>query len=137
MRLSIATTGRYEPKCFDSQGQEGSSRPFVEYRLLTGEQVEEVRSQAQGDSWSRIWKSQVTRLGDAVFEIDGVEKDVAVRDVPALPGTFVLYFEVAQHILSESILSAADKKKLLSPTVSMPKGTPPPTDGSTGEKSAV
>ena len=137
MRLSIATTGRYEPKCFDNQGQESSSRPFVEYRLLTGEQVEEVRSQAQGDSWSRIWKSQVTRLGNAVFEIDGVEKDVAVRDVPALPGTFVLYFEVAQHILSESILSAADKKKLLSPTVSTPKGTPPPTDGSMAEKSAV
>jgi len=137
MRLSIATTGRYEPKCFDSEGQEDASRPFVEYRLLTGEQVEAVRSQGQGDSWARIWKNQVTRLGNTAFEIDGVEKEVAAKDVPGIPGTYMLYFEVAQHILSESILSVADKKKLHSTTVSSPKGTPPPTSASTGETSAV
>lgn len=137
MRLSIATTGRYEPKCFDDQGQEDSSRPFVEYKLLTGEQVESVRSQDQGDSWARIWKSQVTRLGNTAFEIDGVEKEVAAKDVPGIPGTFVLYFEVAQHILSESILSAEDKKKLRSPTASSPKGTPPPTDEYTGARTGA
>ncbi|MDT4761819.1 hypothetical protein [Sphaerochaeta sp. PS] len=118
MRLTIATTGRYEPKCFDFEGQEDSSRPFVEYRLMTGEQVEMVRSQSQADSWARIWKSQVTRLGNTVFEVDGMEKEVAAKDVPGIPGTFVLYFEVAEHILRESILATDDKKKLRSPTVS-------------------
>ena len=131
MRLSIATTGRYEPKCFDNQGQEGAARPFVEYKLLTGEQVERVRG--GNDSWARIWTDQVTCLGGAVFEIDGKETEVAVKDVPTVPGTYLLYYEVAQHILSESILSEADKKKSSSSTASDAKGTPPAIKGSTGE----
>jgi hypothetical protein len=136
MRLTIATTGRYEPRCFDTEGQKGAAKPFVEYRLLTGEQVEAVRSQGQSDSWARIWKSQVTCLGNTVFEIDGKETSVEVRDVPTVPGTFVLYFEVAEHILSESILSAAAKKKSSLPTASSPKGIPHATEGSTGEAGA-
>ncbi|MGE4465264.1 hypothetical protein [Sphaerochaeta sp.] len=112
MRLSITTTGRYEPTCFDHTGQEEASRPCVEYKLLTGEQVEAIQSSRDNDAWARIWKSQVTRLSDVVFEIDGVEKQVPIREIPDLPGTYLLIYEVSNHILSESILGRDAKKKL-------------------------
>jgi len=111
MKLSIVTTGRYEPSCFDGSGQEDASRPFVEYKLLTGEQVEAIRSKDDKEAWARIWRKQVTLLGNTTFEIDGVEKTVSVEQVPDIPGTYLLYFEVAQHILKQSILGLDAKKK--------------------------
>lgn len=112
MRLSIATTGSFSPTCFDGGGPEETSRPRVHYKLLTGEQVEMIRASEDKEGWAKIWRSQVTALDCVTFEIDGVEKQVPVRDVPDIPGTYLLYFETAQHILKESILGLEAKKKL-------------------------
>jgi len=111
MRLSIATTGMYEPTCFDGGSPEETSRPRVHYRLLTGEQVEAVQAGGDKDGWADIWRTQVTALEGVTFEVDGVERQVPVKEVPDLPGTYILYFEVAQHILRKSILSPGNKKK--------------------------
>ena len=57
------------PSVSTTKARKGAAKPFVEYKLLTGEQVERVRG--GNDSWARIWMDQVTCLGGAVFEIDG------------------------------------------------------------------
>ena len=113
MKITIATKGRYEPKCFDDIGQPDAGKPFVEYRLLTGEQIEALVAGVYGkNSWSRIWRDQVDVLGNVSFEVDGKAKDLKVSEVPGVSGTYPLYYEVAQHILNESNISYEDKKKL-------------------------
>jgi len=119
MKITIATKGRYEPKCFDSSGQTDADKPYAEYRLLTGEQIEAILTGGYGkDSWARIWREQVTVLCNVVFEIDGKDTKVPLADVPGIVGTYVLYYEVANHILKESNLSYEDKKKSPATTVS-------------------
>lgn len=123
MKLSIARKGWWEPDIFDFEGQEGADKPFVEYRLLTGEQVEEIQSGRHHNAWSKIWREQVTRLGNLTFEIDGVDQipgteGLPVNKIPDLPGSYTLYYAVAHHILAESVLSSDHKKKLQSTTAS-------------------
>lgn len=113
MKITVSTKGRYEPNCFDNEGQEDSSRPYVEYTLLTGEEVEAITAVKDDKAaWARIWREKVTAFEGVTFEIDGKEKKVDVKDVPSIPGTYLLYYEVANHILQESILGQEAKKKL-------------------------
>ena len=113
MKLTIATKGRYEPGCLDDSGQDDVDRPYVEYKLLTGEQIEAILAGQYGkSSWARIWREQVSVLNHVAFEIDGKDCVVPVVDIPTVPGTYPLYYEVASHILEESNLSYADKKTL-------------------------
>jgi hypothetical protein len=112
MRITIATKGRYEPKCLDSSDQADADRPFVEYRLLTGEQIEAILAGVYGkSSWARIWREQVDVLGNVAFEIDGKDAAPKVAEVPGIAGTYPLYYEVASHILDESSISYEGKKK--------------------------
>ncbi|MEA5032305.1 MAG: hypothetical protein VB025_09175 [Sphaerochaeta sp.] len=123
MKVSIARTGKWEPDIFDFEGQEDADKPFVEYRLLTGEQVEEIQSGRHHNAWAKIWRDQVTKVGNLAFEIDGVEQvpgsgDLPIKKIPDLPGSYTLYYAVAHHILAESVLSSDHKKKLQSTTAS-------------------
>jgi len=121
MKLSIARTGSWKPDIFDPSGQEDAERPLVEYKLLTGQQVEEIQSGRHKNAWAKIWRDQVTAIEHLTIEVDGVDKvagskDLEIKDIPDLPGTYTLYFAVANHILRESVLTPADKKKLPSTT---------------------
>jgi len=122
MKLSITRNGRWQPDIFDFAGQEDADRPYVEYKLLTGVQVEDIQSGRFQNAWARIWRDQVTSFGNLTLEIDGVEKvpgkDFPIKDLPDLPGTYEIYFAVANHILKESVLTVKDKKKLQSTTAS-------------------
>ena len=120
MKLSIARTGSWEPNIFDFSGQEDADRPLVSYKLLTGEQVEDIQTGRHKNAWAKIWRDQVTGIEHLTIEVDGVEKipgkDLDIKDIPELPGTYQLYFAIANHILKESVLSPEDKKKLPSAT---------------------
>ena len=113
MKISIATTGTYEPTCFDFEGQEDASKPYVKYKLLTGEQVEAIQfGKNREKDFSTIFKEQVTEIGNIDLEIDGKKVDLNPEKVVKTEAMFSFYFEVAKHILSESIIKLGDKKKL-------------------------